>query len=289
MTNGKKVKIKRRANKEEMTEIGIDREKSRFVSMRSFHNIIKRNLILETVKLLKKRTINLFDISVGRMGDYHSWNNAQISYVFGIDPDKESILEAKRRYIELKKNNKSITNVDFAVCKITDDKINLTFPKSKLLYDIVQCQFTIHYFFENQEMLDNALRRVEVKLKPGGYFIGTAIDGDKVNRVLNKNPSIKNKYFMIQKEYTEYTPFGSKYQFCLFDKPGSGNYFNNISSVEYLVPQCVLTQACKHFGLHLVAYKNFSDIYEECGNSMISNQYEKDISFMYYTFVFQKK
>lgn len=272
-----------------MGSMETGRNDSQYASMRNFHNSIKRNLILETVRLLKKRTINLFDISVGRMGDYHSWNNAQICYVFGIDPDPSSILEGISRYTELKKNKSFITTVDLAVARITDDKINLVFPKNKLLYDIVQCQFTMHYFFEKQEMLDNALRRVSLKLKSGGYFIGTSIDGDKINRVLTKNAIIRNKYYMIQKEYNTYTPFGSMYHFCLFDKPDSGNYFANTPSKEFLVSQSILTQACKHFGLELVMYRNFSDIYDECGNSCIKNQYEKDISFMYYTFVFQKK
>ncbi len=83
-----------------------NRDQSKFINLRNFHNKIKRTLIQSVSKLTKKNYIDLLDVSVGRMGDYHSWNSANINYVYGIDPSKDSIIIARNRYKEIKKNIK---------------------------------------------------------------------------------------------------------------------------------------------------------------------------------------
>ena len=164
-----------------------ERQQSKYINLRNFHNYIKCTLISNCSTYIQKtnkgKPVTLFDISVGRMGDYHSWNKSKITYVFGVDPDEESIREANVRLFNIKQKKYNKTNVDLDIGKITDDYFEVTFPKFKQ-FNIVSCQFTIHYFFEKQEMFDNALRRIVESLKPGGYFIGTTIDGNKMNDVL---------------------------------------------------------------------------------------------------------
>ena len=40
-------------------------------------------------------------------------------------------------------------------------------------YDVVSCQFSLHYAFEKEESIRNLLANVAAMLKPGGAFIGT--------------------------------------------------------------------------------------------------------------------
>ena len=50
------------------------------------------------------------------------------------------------------------------------------------------CQFSIHYFFKNQESLNNLLSNVSILLKEGGKFIATCLDGKEVFDRLRVNP-----------------------------------------------------------------------------------------------------
>lgn len=61
----------------------------------------------------------------------------------------------------------------------------------KKKFNLVSCQFAIHYFFENQAILDNFIDNLDLILRPGGYFIGTSLDGNLVDREFNKNETTK--------------------------------------------------------------------------------------------------
>ena len=75
------------------------RQESDYINLRNFHNFIKSQLITNSARRIPDRfKKSLVDISVGRGGDLFKWNNARISYVLGVDPDAESVEEAKKRY-----------------------------------------------------------------------------------------------------------------------------------------------------------------------------------------------
>lgn len=58
-------------------------------------------------------------------------------------------------------------------------------------FDIVSCQFAIHYFFESEGSLHGFLRNVSENLKRGGLFITTFMDGQKVHQMFKeKNTSL---------------------------------------------------------------------------------------------------
>lgn len=264
------------------------RQESQFINMRNFHSNVKGNLINYAVNEIKTNTnfqkIYLFDPAVGRMGDYNNWNRSEIFRVYGIDPDKNSISEAKMRLKNFKNKKNSKTNVDLYVGKITDDILDIP-GNFESRYHIVSCQFAIHYFFEKQQMLENAIRRVSLSLKPGGYFIGTTINGDKLYKLLENNPKIENEYYTIEKQYEEYKPFESKYKFILHDKQNTGIYFKNVST-EFLVSKNVLVQVCKYFGLELKELKDFED-WGKTSKYNLSEK-EKEVSYLYFSFIFQK-
>ena len=51
-------------------------------------------------------------------------------------------------------------------------------------FDLVSCQFSIHYFFGNQTDLRTFAENVSSMLRPGGYFVGATLDGARVNEIL---------------------------------------------------------------------------------------------------------
>ena len=40
-------------------------------------------------------------------------------------------------------------------------------------FDLVNCQFALHYSFETEQKANAMMHNVAAKLKPGGMFVGT--------------------------------------------------------------------------------------------------------------------
>jgi hypothetical protein len=187
-----------------------------FRALRDFHNqVIKRRLILAVAR--PRGT--LIDLAVGKAGDLPKWIDAQLSFVYGIDISGDNIHNpmdgACMRYLEAASGRKRVPECMFVQGSSALDiptgaafgapqakKINAAIlgkigkktditrelgagvaaahNKGRGGFDIVSCQFATHYFFENYETLSTFLDNVQALCKPGGYFIGTCYDGQRV-------------------------------------------------------------------------------------------------------------
>jgi mRNA (guanine-N7-)-methyltransferase len=338
--------------KEQYTKLfSNSRELSTVIEMRNFHNWIKSMLIINiTNKHYNERfqskqlgkNIALLDISVGRGGDLAKWDKALITHVFGFDPNVEAINSkdpenpgAKERLKNYKFQNSSLkkSNVVFDVGYATmptgspgsanipniAQKITDFLNKKKLpLFDLVSCQFSLHYFFVSEIALRNVLSLVSMYLKPGGYFFGTGINGKEIIKYFNlagNAQAIRGKLYQIDRFFDpsinlNKKPFGNKYNFTIFDKFDQTNYFNTIpQSTEYLVNFDTLNNIAREYSLEPVNINFFEKTQEGYSNSIgniISfeeiyklNKWkpknepitldELQISFLNTAFVFQKK
>ncbi len=48
-------------------------------------------------------------------------------------------------------------------------------------FDLVACQFAVHYFFETQETLKALIDNIDSVIAPGGYLMGSCLDGNVVD------------------------------------------------------------------------------------------------------------
>lgn len=127
-------------------------------------------------------------------------------------------------------------------------------------FDVVSCQFAIHYSFETMERSREFVKNAASKLRPGGYFFGTTID----MKVLLERASMSedgrrcenSQYKVVFDEFGAEGPQnGSRYVFSLVDA---------VTDVpEYLVDPNVLTALCEEEGLELVRMQNFYSMYNE--------------------------
>jgi len=69
--------------------------------------------------------------------------------------------------------------------QVRDENLSKYVGYMKGGFDVISCQFAIHYFFENEMALDNFIYNVDNYLKPGGYLIGTCLDGYRVKEKLS--------------------------------------------------------------------------------------------------------
>lgn len=96
------------------------------------------------------------------------------------------------------------------------EKLNPFKEAIKDQFDVVSCQFALHYFFKDEATLETFCKNVNILLKKGGHFIGTCFDGSQVNdKFIQSNTSRlegnidENVVWRIDKAYDDYEPFGS--------------------------------------------------------------------------------
>ncbi len=192
----------------------ISRDKFASKSMLDFHNYWIKNRLL--FKSLKDKVKTLFDVSCGKGGDIPKWIDIGLNKVLGADISKDNIENpvdgAYARTLQNKRFNKNQHNfvyitldssqkfqseyfdtiqndTDKRICKLLWNTGSVKTPEKYKGFatdgfDVVSCQFSIHYFYETEEKLNNLLWNVNKHLKDGGYFIGTCLDGAKIKQML---------------------------------------------------------------------------------------------------------
>jgi len=132
-------------------------------------------------------------------------------------------------------------------------------------FDVVSCQFALHYFFQSRETLDGFFQNVSDNLKSGGYFIATFMDGMRVDAQLAGKPKVEGivqetVIWAILKNYTdgafsETRPFGNRIRV----------YLENINQLipEYLIHFEFLVEFAATKGLRLIDSKTFDETFRE--------------------------
>lgn len=243
-------------------------------AMRHYHNFIKSNLIYTFCnKMYQSNTLqSVLDIACGRGGDIEKFYYTNVAYYVGVDVDAEGLKSqvngAISRYNTFKKKKPNFPKMYFiqadarAVLEYdTQVKIlSMDEPNKKLLerffptligdekpslYDIINCQFAMHYFLQDELSWSNFKKTLKRHLRNGGYFIATTFDAKQVLKAIGEKDSFtvhyddsdgnKKIFFDIVKKYEDPVPgkpIGvgqgiDLYTSWMFEE---GNYFT-----EYLV------------------------------------------------------
>lgn len=121
--------------------------------MRKDHNLIKRQMINEFVKPGAK----VLDCGCGRGGDLLKWQSVK-AQVTCVDPDPESLEEAKRRAKEIGFKTKFVLG---DIHKVTNGP-----------FDVICYNFSLHY--------EKNFETIVSSVKPGGLLIGLVPDPDRL-------------------------------------------------------------------------------------------------------------
>ena len=259
------------------------RKASRIIFLRSFNNWVKASMINKYCRKLGKG-VAVLELCCGKGGDLDKYFMNNIKLFVGADISKESLKNAMDR-LEKIKNEKYKDNFRIKCIFIKDD---LSSPDNRFLekidknyyFDLVSCQFALHYHFQNEERLNAFLTNVSSRLCEGGYFIGTIIEDNViVKRLRNRKKIAENKYlkekFTFGNEYysvkfsqkhfdVKNGPFGIKYGFYLEDSIDNRDEEGKIKYVEeYLIVFNEFVELCKKYDLYLVEKENFTKFYSD--------------------------
>jgi len=259
------------------------RKASRIIFLRSFNNWVKASMINKYCKKLGKG-VAVLELCCGKGGDLDKYFMNNIKLFVGSDISKESLKNAMDR-LEKIKNEKYKDNFRIKCIFIKDD---LSSPDNRFLekinknyyFDLVSCQFALHYHFQNEKRLNAFLTNVSSRLCEGGYFIGTIIEDNViVKRLRNRKKIAENKYlkekFTFGNEYysvkfsqkhfdVKNGPFGIKYGFYLEDSIDNRDEEGKIKYVEeYLIVFNEFVKLCEKYDLYLVEKENFTKFYSD--------------------------
>jgi len=282
------------------------RSESSIINIRTFHNLIKRELIKQTVQYYREnyanRKIKLLDLSCGKGGDIQKWYDNRIMFVIGFDIDNDSIQEANVRYNGLINRLQKAGVIDLPIYKFYQmdlskpeniDKIKMIIGDMK--FDIVSCQFAIHYFFESKLTLDTFITIVSSYIEKNGFFISTTMNGIKLKKLFASGDTVSNRLFKITNKSVGQPDalYGLKYSVELGESTDTEHYFAGKSLDEYIVDIDRFKEVMKAYGLMFIGTVDFEDWYQKITelqhDSKLLNDQEKEFSFLNFSMVFSYK
>lgn len=166
-------------------------------------------------KSIKK--IKVLDLGCGKGGDLKKFLNVGINSYFGIDIAENSIEEAKRRYDEMMtkyfgtnyktllykyENNYENNGIDcmqlFDADFLVQDIYNLPLDLEQK-FDLISCQFSLHYAFESKRSFEISIRNISRHLSKNGIFIATIPNKETIlRRYRNCGNGFGNQYYTIK-------------------------------------------------------------------------------------------
>ncbi len=270
----------------------------------SFHNKIKERLYQSSIKVGD----TLLELAVGRANDLHKWRKTKPSKIVGIDLARGNLEGARQgacvRYLNESAKQKMPPAL-FIEANMTQPLLEQDNRYIKILnkeepasteylqkfaglteFDVISCQFAIHYACESEETFRTFVGNLTRHGK--GLFFGTCMDGQAVySQLLGKEGHIFRSNDRIFGEFTkDYADgegwteeFGKTIMVKLesFERP----------TKEYLVPFGKVTEILKENGFELVGSNMFGDEYASQTDYVLTGDIQT-FSFLHRGFVFKR-
>jgi hypothetical protein len=265
------------------------------IIFRGFHNWIKTILIYSYCGKEKEfkhgieKKKKVLDFGCGRGGDLMKMYTSRVSEWVATDPAYEDLFGAidsiSMRYQLYNKKFPDFPKVyiiqaDSSIpfnSNLQYKKLSNMTPKNKKLiddifteskkFDVINCQFAVHYLFENNSTVDNFKDNVNKFLKIDGYFICTVIDPNQLLKLLNNNNSYTAWYIDNEGQRKTYFKI-TKFEGDVKDEPGQAldiymAWINqdDTSKTEYIVTPNFLKKTLEKVGCSLVDTDLFANIY----------------------------
>lgn len=244
----------------------------------AFHNRVKDSLYQRHLHAGE----TLLELAVGRGGDLHKWRKAQPKLVVGLDLHEKNLTAPRQgaavRYLTDPARatfppvlfaqadmTQSLMKQDNKYLRILKGEDKATTPYLKKFegiteFDVVACQFAIHYACGSEEVFRTFVGNIKKHCKT--LFFGTCLDGAKLySMMLGKQTHIFRAdgriFGEVTKEYEDgdgwREEFGQSVMVKLesFEEPQK----------EYLVPFGKVTEILAEAGFGLTETAEFRDLY----------------------------
>lgn len=231
--------------------------------LRNFNNWVKSVLIQEyTDKIREKdygRPLRVLDICCGKGGDLSKWQKARVERAVFADIAEVSVQQCQTRYEDLRRRCGRLFAAEFIAADCTKDTLRDKYRDPSISFDVVSCQFGLHYSFESLAQARRMLTNISECLKPDGYFFGTIPNAYEIVSRAQKSPdgAFGNKIYNIKLLFDPkegYPLFGAKYDFHLEGV---------VDCPEFLVNFQLFVKLAAEYGLELVYSAGLADFYKD--------------------------
>jgi mRNA (guanine-N7-)-methyltransferase len=142
--------------------------------------------------------VRVLDLCCGKGGDLLKWQIGEIDEILMTgkelrlfkliqwisDVADVSIAHAKDRYNDtvrkMERQRKRPFKATFLVADAGDCCLAEQYEPKDREFDLVSCQFALHYSFADEERAWQFLKNATERIRPGGYFIGTLPDAYQI-------------------------------------------------------------------------------------------------------------
>eukprot|EP00116_Pleurobrachia_bachei_P004405 sb/3464667/ len=199
---------------------------SRIANLRGFNNYVK-SLVMNDFRArigpLGDRGAVILDLACGKGGDLRKWGLAKPSHVVCVDIADVSIAQCKTRYEE--RPRELTFKANFIVSDCTRDDLSDKYTEHNIHdveFDLVSCQFALHYAFESQVQAIRMIKNATSRLKPNCFFFGTIPRSDyfvkRYKTLTGGDTRFGNDVFHVDFTHpgiTHFPLFSSQYVFYL--------------------------------------------------------------------------
>ena len=230
---------------------------SDILNLKNLNNWVKSVLIGKHIK----SNGAVLDLACGKGGDMLKFQAGKCTLYVGIDIAIASVRDALTRYNGYDGRPGMKFAATLMVGDLCKDSLDAALPAGQY-FDLVSCQFALHYSFVSEERARAFLRNVSARLRPGGVFVGTTTDANVLVRRLREAPALEfgNVHYNVRfgaahaaKKFPADAPFGISYRFSLTESVEDCE--------EYLVHFPTLRRLAEEHGLELVSVQNFTDLF----------------------------
>ena len=220
----------------------INDNNTQYKTIRGFNNFVKSDLIHKYACHTRCKWV--IDLAAGKGQDLFKYIKCGISTIVMIDSDKMALAEIvsrKHTYITNKTLHRvsdiKVIEMDLTdkykknICSLRESRFNI--PKQGV--SLVVCNFAMHYVVPNKSKISNFCNLLNNILAPGGVFICTMFNGEKVFNLLHSSGRW-DKYtndtlmYSIKKMYTGNAFTGLNQKIGVLLPFSDGQYYT-----EYLV------------------------------------------------------
>jgi SAM-dependent methyltransferase len=319
-------------------------------AMRDFHNYCAKRRVLAAAI---SPGASVLDLGVGKAGDLHKWIALKVGFVLGLDSCRDCIVNpfdgACARYLGSSQTYKAVPPMIFLYGQASEsikdgaafetdlakrtvrallgkgpsDAVAIgagvarSFGVARDGFNVISAQFSLHYFFRDAPTFNGLLDNVADMCAPGGYFVGSCFDGDRVFRAL------EGKTELVARDATTMCSIVKLYEQTVFrDDETSLGYAvdvqqDSIGSVqrEYLVSFQYLETRLAERGFETISVAEaadkglsgsvtpFSELFAQVqievsddpqlrtniGQSLSMTEAQKTISFLNSVFIFRRR
>lgn len=276
----------------QISETQHQRKTHEAIGLRRFHNHVKHLLYSSAASLTTAE--KLLDLGAGRGGDIIKYTAVGAKVIVAVEKDSHGLTTFQTRLKDIDWDVKYVLICgDMTQNFQESDNPDVQKWCTEPMFDIISCQFAMHYAFASKTTLSGFIYNINQTLKVGGVFIGTILDGASVRtKLAAKNPST----FSVQ---------GRTFASLHMPQPADSNFVGTpldvvISSIgeeprrEYLVDFTKFVQLMSCIGCKLTddpvilpsASGHFTDLFP--GPWKLTNE-EQEYSGLHRYFIFERK